>query len=264
MEAPDAYGWPCDCDLHRKKDTGGELNSSWQPAGSSGDGNYLPSPKLELMAAKGESLFWEWPSRPGPRIPGSSGVFRPVASGAMGSSRGRGSYPGLRHPGCAGGRSIQPQHREACSMGDWRLQSAELWPAVERSPIATMNFSGKYQLQSEENFEPFMKAMGIPDDLIQKGKGLKGSTEIVQNGKHFKITMTIGTRVNKHEFTLGEESEMETITGEKVKALVNLDGDNKLVATFKNTKSVTELSGDTLTSTMTVGDIVFKRISKRI
>ncbi|KFO32630.1 Fatty acid-binding protein, liver [Fukomys damarensis] len=111
-----------------------------------------------------------------------------------------------------------------------------------------MNFSGKYQLQSEENFEPFMKAMGIPDDLIQKGKGLKGSTEIVQNGKHFKITMTIGTRVNKHEFTLGEESEMETITGEKVKALVNLDGDNKLVATFKNTKSVTELSGDTLTS----------------
>lgn len=25
---------------------------------------------------------------------------------------------------------------------------------------ATMNFSGKYQLQSQENFEPFMKAIG--------------------------------------------------------------------------------------------------------
>ena len=28
------------------------------------------------------------------------------------------------------------------------------------SLVATMNFSGKYQLQSQENFEPFMKAIG--------------------------------------------------------------------------------------------------------
>ncbi|XP_004844619.2 fatty acid-binding protein, liver [Heterocephalus glaber] len=127
-----------------------------------------------------------------------------------------------------------------------------------------MSFSGKYQLQSQENFEPFMKAMGVPEDLIQKGKDLKGVTEIVQNGKHFKITMTTGSKVDKHEFTLGEESEMETMTGEKVKSLVNMEGENKLVATFKNIKSVTELNGDTLTSIMTLGDIVFKRISKRI
>lgn len=32
-----------------------------------------------------------------------------------------------------------------------------LW---KESLIATMNFTGKYQLQSQENFEPFMKAMG--------------------------------------------------------------------------------------------------------
>ncbi|KAM6179759.1 fatty acid-binding protein, liver-like [Erethizon dorsatum] len=127
-----------------------------------------------------------------------------------------------------------------------------------------MSFSGKYQLQSQENFEPFMKAMGVPEDLIQKGKDLKGMTEIVQNGKHFKITITTGPKVDKHEFTLGEESDMETVTGEKVKSLVNMEGDNKLVTTFKNVKSVTELNGDTLTSTMTLGGIVFKRISKRI
>ncbi|XP_004642840.1 fatty acid-binding protein, liver-like [Octodon degus] len=127
-----------------------------------------------------------------------------------------------------------------------------------------MNFTGKYQLQSQENFEPFMKAMGLSDDLIQKAKDLKGVTEIVQNGKHFKITITTGTKVDKQEFNLGEESDMEIVTGEKVKALVNLEGDNKLVATFKNIKSVTELNGDTLTSTMTLGGLVFKRISKRI
>uniref|UniRef100_A0A2K6ET03 Cytosolic fatty-acid binding proteins domain-containing protein n=1 Tax=Propithecus coquereli TaxID=379532 RepID=A0A2K6ET03_PROCO len=69
-----------------------------------------------------------------------------------------------------------------------------------------MNFSGKYQLQSQENFEPFMKAMTV----------------------------------------------------------VQMEGNNKLVTTLKNIKSVTELNGDTMTNTMTLGDIAYKRISKRI
>ncbi|KAM9212752.1 fatty acid-binding protein, liver [Dugong dugon] len=129
-----------------------------------------------------------------------------------------------------------------------------------------MNFSGKYQVQSQENFEAFMKAVGLPDDLIQKGKDIKGVSEIVQNGKHFKLTMTFGSKVIKNEFTLGEECEveMEMMTGEKVKTVVNMEGDNKLVSNFKGMKSVTELNGDTLTSTMTLGDVVFKRVSKRI
>nr|XP_004660563.1 fatty acid-binding protein, liver [Jaculus jaculus] len=127
-----------------------------------------------------------------------------------------------------------------------------------------MNFSGKYQLQSQENFEPFMKAMGLPDELIQKGKDIKSTSEIVHNGKHFKLTITTGSKVIQNEFTLGEECELETMTGEKVKAIVKLEGDNKLVTTFKNVKSVTELNGDILTNTMTTGDIVFKRISKKI
>ncbi|XP_005385438.1 PREDICTED: fatty acid-binding protein, liver [Chinchilla lanigera] len=127
-----------------------------------------------------------------------------------------------------------------------------------------MNFSGKYQLQSQENFEPFMKAVGVPEDFIQKGKDLKGTTEIVQNGKHFKITVSSGTKVTKNEFTLGQECEIETMSGEKVKAVIDMEGNNKLVTTLKNIKSVTEISGDTLTNTMTLGDIVFKRISKRI
>ncbi|KAF3826586.1 fatty acid-binding protein, liver [Mirounga leonina] len=127
-----------------------------------------------------------------------------------------------------------------------------------------MNFSGKYQLQSQENFEAFMKAVGLPDELIQKGKDIKGVSEIVQNGKHFKLIITTGSKVIQNEFTLGEECELETMTGEKVKAVVQMEGDNKLVTTFKGIKSMTELNGDVITNTMTLGDIVFKRISKRI
>ena len=127
-----------------------------------------------------------------------------------------------------------------------------------------MNFSGKYQLQSQENFEAFMKAIGLPDDLIQKRKDIKGVTEIVQNGKHFKLTITSGSKVSKTEFTLGEECELETIGGEKIKTVVNMEGENKLVTTLKSVKSTTELNGDILTNTMTLGDITLKRISKRI
>ncbi|XP_003468990.2 fatty acid-binding protein, liver-like [Cavia porcellus] len=127
-----------------------------------------------------------------------------------------------------------------------------------------MNFTGKYQLQSQENFEAFVKAVGLPDDVIQKGKDVKGViTEIVQNGKHFKFIISTGPKVTKNEFTLGQECELETMTGDKAKAVVTMEGD-KLVTTFKNIRSVTELNGDILTSTMTLGDIVFKRISKRI
>ncbi|NXA93359.1 FABPL protein, partial [Melanocharis versteri] len=127
-----------------------------------------------------------------------------------------------------------------------------------------MSFTGKYELQSQENFEPFMKALGLPADQIQKGKDIKSITEIVQDGKKFKITVTTGPKVLKNEFTIGEESEVELLNGEKVKAVVQMEGNNKLVTQLKGIKSVTELNGDTITHTLTLGDLTFKRVSKRI
>ncbi|XP_065693678.1 fatty acid-binding protein, liver [Patagioenas fasciata] len=127
-----------------------------------------------------------------------------------------------------------------------------------------MSFTGKYQLQSLENFEPFMKALGLPDEQIQKAKDLKSITEIVQDGKHFKVTMTAGSKVIHNEFTIGQECDMELITGEKVKAVIQMEGDNKLVGTMKGLRFVTELNGDIITHATTTGDITCKRISKRI
>ncbi|KFQ54457.1 PREDICTED: fatty acid-binding protein, liver [Nestor notabilis] len=127
-----------------------------------------------------------------------------------------------------------------------------------------MSFTGKYELQSQENFEPFMKAIGLPDEQIQKGKDIKGTSEIVQDGKKFKVTVTTGSKVLHHEFTIGEECEMEMPSGEKIKTVVQMEGNNRLITNLKGIKSVTELNGDTITHTMTTGDITYKRISKRI
>ncbi|NXB74913.1 FABPL protein, partial [Donacobius atricapilla] len=127
-----------------------------------------------------------------------------------------------------------------------------------------MSFTGKYELQSQENFEPFMRALGLPEDQIQKGKDLKSISEIVQDGKNFTITVTTGSKVIKNQFIIGEESEIEMLNGEKVKVVVQMEGNNKLIAQMKGMKSTTELNGDIITHTMTMGDLTLKRVSKRV
>lgn len=62
---------------------------------------------------------------------------------------------------------------------------------------------------------------GLPDDLIEKGKDIKSVSEIEQNGDQFKVTVTTGTKVLNNTFTLGQESELETLTGGKVKVGVH-------------------------------------------
>eukprot|EP00064_Thunnus_orientalis_P014420 superscaffoldBa00002496_g14464 len=127
-----------------------------------------------------------------------------------------------------------------------------------------MSFSGKFQLESQENFEPFMKAIGVPDDLIQKGKDIKSISEIEENGDNFKVTVTTGTKVLVNKFTIGQEAELETVTGEKIKAVAQREG-NKLKVSMKGIESVTELvDANTIVNTMTLGSIVFKRTSKRM
>ncbi|XP_051898458.1 fatty acid-binding protein 1, liver-like [Pristis pectinata] len=126
-----------------------------------------------------------------------------------------------------------------------------------------MDFSGQYELQSQENMKPFMNALGIPDDMIEKIKELKSVTKIVQNGKDFIVAVQTGNQMLVNNFTLGRETYVETPTGEKVKATINLEGENKLVINTKDITSVAEFNGDLLINTITLGDIVYKRISKK-
>ncbi|KAM7017683.1 fatty acid-binding protein, liver-type-like [Tautogolabrus adspersus] len=127
-----------------------------------------------------------------------------------------------------------------------------------------MSFSGKYQLESQENFEPFMKAIGLPDELIQKGKDIKSISEIEETGDNFKVTVTTGTKVLVNSFTIGQEADIETITGEKVKAVVMRDG-KKLKVSLKGIESITEMVDEnTIVNTMTLGGIVYKRTIKRM
>ncbi|NP_001019822.1 fatty acid binding protein 1-B.1 [Danio rerio] len=127
-----------------------------------------------------------------------------------------------------------------------------------------MSFTGKYQLESQEGFVEFMKAVGLPDDMIEKGKDIKSVSEIEENGNQFKVTVTTGSKVLTNSFTIGQEADIETLTGERVKTIVNREG-NKLKVVLNRITSITELvDANTLVNTLTLGGLVYKRISKRV
>uniref|UniRef100_A0A8C8JVV7 Cytosolic fatty-acid binding proteins domain-containing protein n=1 Tax=Oncorhynchus tshawytscha TaxID=74940 RepID=A0A8C8JVV7_ONCTS len=104
-----------------------------------------------------------------------------------------------------------------------------------------MSFSGKYQMESHDNFESFMEAVGLPDELIQEGKDIKSISEIEETGDHFKVTVTMGTKILTNSFTIGQETELESPTGEKVNSVVMREG-NKLTTILNGIEYVTELT----------------------
>ncbi|XP_061469374.1 gastrotropin [Rhineura floridana] len=127
-----------------------------------------------------------------------------------------------------------------------------------------MNFSGKYEVDSEENYDSFMKRIGLPADVIEKGRNFKIVTEVIQNGDEFTWSQIYpGGKSMTNKFVIGKESEMETIGGKKFKATVKME-DGKVVADFPNYHHTAEVAGDKLVEISTVGDVTFKRISKRV
>ncbi|XP_068129207.1 gastrotropin-like [Hyperolius riggenbachi] len=126
-----------------------------------------------------------------------------------------------------------------------------------------MAFTGKYEMESQENYDAFMKHIGIPEDKIAKGRDFKYTTEVVQNGNEFTWSQIYPGHTTTNRYVAGKESEMETMGGKKFKATVNLES-GKLVVDFPNYHHTAEIVGGKLVETSVSGGITFKRISKKV
>ncbi|XP_075455150.1 gastrotropin-like [Ascaphus truei] len=126
-----------------------------------------------------------------------------------------------------------------------------------------MAFSGKYEVQTQDNYDAFMKLIGIPDESIEKGRDFKYTTEVVQNGNDFIWSQIYPGHTTTNKFTVGKESEMETMAGKKFKATVKLEG-GKIVVDFPKYHHTAEISGGNLVETSVAGGITFQRISKKV
>ncbi|KAM9253045.1 gastrotropin [Dugong dugon] len=126
-----------------------------------------------------------------------------------------------------------------------------------------MAFSGKYEVESEKNYEVFMKKLGIPSSTADKGRNFK-ITEVQQDGQTFTWSQQYsGGQSITNKFTIGQECEMETMGGKKFKVTVKMDG-GKVVVDFPNYNQTSEIVGDKLVEVCTVGGVSYERVSKRV
>ncbi|XP_053321660.1 gastrotropin-like [Spea bombifrons] len=126
-----------------------------------------------------------------------------------------------------------------------------------------MSFTGKYEVESQENYDAFMKIIGIPAETIEKGRDFKFTTEVVQNGNDFAWSQIYPGRTMTNKFSVGQEAEMETMSGKKFKATVRLEG-GKLVVDLDRYRHTSEIVDGKLVEISEAGGVAFKRISKRV
>ncbi|CAM5160172.1 unnamed protein product [Natator depressus] len=127
-----------------------------------------------------------------------------------------------------------------------------------------MAFTGRYEVESEDNYDAFVKCIGIPSDIIEKGRNFKIVTEVAQNGNDFVWTQIYPTGQSMtNKFTIGKEADMETMGGKKFKATVKME-DGKVVADFPNYHHTAEIAGGKLVEISTAGGVTYKRVSKKV
>uniref|UniRef100_A0A4W5M2W2 Fatty acid binding protein 6, ileal (gastrotropin) n=1 Tax=Hucho hucho TaxID=62062 RepID=A0A4W5M2W2_9TELE len=112
--------------------------------------------------------------------------------------------------------------------------------------LYTMAFAGKWETETQEGYEEFCKLVGIPDDIIAKGRDYKLITEVVQNGNEFSWSQLYPTNKSvTNKFVIDQECDMETIGGKKFKATVTMEG-GKLSTEFPKYHHTSEISGGKL------------------
>ncbi|WAR03627.1 FABP4-like protein [Mya arenaria] len=135
---------------------------------------------------------------------------------------------------------------------------------VFRFPV--MALVGKWEYVSAENLDEYMTVAAVPDNLKEVAKNSKPSLEITNSGDQWTLKTTVSDKVKDTTFTLGQEFETKSLTGQDLKCVVTMEGE-KMVETQKagdvTTIVTREVQGDQLVSKMTLGGstatVTFKR-----
>ena len=119
-----------------------------------------------------------------------------------------------------------------------------------------VDFNGTYKHEKNENFEDFLKAMGV--GMLPRSMAMKQSPTIVitQNGDEFTI-VTKGARTSEIKFTVGQEyKENSALEGKEFRMLATWEG-NKLF-----TKNLDKPDGATTTRSIEGGKLVIAQTCK--
>ncbi|NWH65484.1 FABPL protein, partial [Geococcyx californianus] len=119
-----------------------------------------------------------------------------------------------------------------------------------------MTFNGTWQVYVQENYEEFLKALALPDDLIKVAKDIKPIIEIKQKGNDFVVTSKTPKQSVTNSFTLGKEADITTMDGRKLKCTVNMVN-GKLVCKAEKFSHEQEIKGSEMVE-VSVGTLIMK------
>ncbi|XP_077446543.1 fatty acid-binding protein, heart [Stigmatopora argus] len=127
-------------------------------------------------------------------------------------------------------------------------------------------FVGTWNLKSSENFDEYMKVLGVGFATRKVGNLTKPTTVISVEGDVVTVKTQSTIKNTELSFKLGQEFDETTADNRNVKSLVTVDG-GKLVHVQrwdgKETSLVREVNGNALTLTLTMGDVVSTRSYER-
>jgi len=85
-----------------------------------------------------------------------------------------------------------------------------------------------YKNTTSENFDDYMKALGVGFLLRKIGNSVSPTVELKKEGDKYKLITSSTFKNSEIEFKLNEEFDEETLDGRKVKSVITLEG-NKLI-----------------------------------
>jgi len=126
-------------------------------------------------------------------------------------------------------------------------------------------FIGRFVLISKENFNEFMKGIGVAPEWIELSKHSKLITEISKESSNNYVVKRTGHRKTvSNKLMLGKPCLVETIKGEKVRLITQVEG-NKVVARGDFYVVTMEMvDNDHLKETIIYNNHEMSRISRRM
>lgn len=120
----------------------------------------------------------------------------------------------------------------------------------------------KYKNYQSENFDEFMKELGVGFFTRTVGNSVSPTVELIKNNDNSYTLRTTSTFKNSDiNFQLGKEFDEETLDGRNVKSVMTLEG-NKLTHKSGGTPPSTivrEFNENEMVATMTVNNVVCTR-----
>ncbi|KAK2815188.1 hypothetical protein Q7C36_023454 [Tachysurus vachellii] len=126
-----------------------------------------------------------------------------------------------------------------------------------------MAFNGTWQVYAQENYEEFLRAISLPEDVIKLAKDIKPVTEIKQTGNDFVITSKTPGKSITNSFTIGKEAEITSMDGKKINCVIKMEG-GKLICDSDRFSHKQEIKDGEMIETLTLEGTTMVRKSKKL